>query len=231
MKRLDRLIFDLSVQLITHSDFNNQKSALMYFSAILGYSETTKTFRPPQNYTPYLGQLQYCIRIILFEYALPMEERDALSETISIYDQDEGGPDPLSIFKRVRNKWLVSGQPSPFNQIQSLLQYGMHAGKEFGGKDRVLWSPDKQTMIFNGRPLELTKFKRLIHSLMEDVENLLLDLLFARDKDWMDSFHLNRLRDVVNKGNLNYSFLTEHENGLSDGRTMMLHRLKGDATR
>jgi hypothetical protein len=61
------------------------------------------------------------------------------------------GDDP-EIFRGVRDKWLVDGEASPFNAMHKLLQYGMRVGLAIGGRERVLWSKDGETMYFDGRP-------------------------------------------------------------------------------
>src|SRR5579871_5674300 len=216
-ERIRSLVFRLSVRLIKHSDFKPQKSALLYFAGILGYDDQRRTFRSPQNYTPYLSQLQYCMRIVLFEHSLATEGRDWLSMNDSI--------NPLELIRSTRDTWLVVGQPTPFNQIHTLLQYGMHVAKESGGKEQVLWMSDRQTMIFNGRPLEIRQLRTFIHSLVSTATTMVIELMFG-DRGMLDRLDLNALRDDLNLANLGYSFVRETENQLSNGRSNMMDRLK-----
>jgi len=76
---------------------------------------------------------------------LPSEERNKL-----ICMEGDG---PLEVFREVIDKWSVDGEPSPFNTMHKLLQYGMRVGMAIGGRDRVLWSEDRKTMYFDGRSL------------------------------------------------------------------------------
>jgi hypothetical protein len=83
------------------------------------------------NTVPILAGIQFCIRVLILEYALPSDQRDELTCT--------EGNDPLEIFRAVRDKWLVDGAASPFNAMHKLLQYGMSMGSVASGRDRVLW--------------------------------------------------------------------------------------------
>jgi Orsellinic acid/F9775 biosynthesis cluster protein D len=155
----DRLITNLSVEFITSS---STKSALLYFAGVLGWREDSGQWRRPENYTPLLAGFQFCMRVIILEHALPQDER-------SNYSLNE----PLEIFKRFHEQWLVEGVLTPFDYIHRLLNYGMAAAKNSGGRDRVRWSADRKVLYFDGRMLELQAWKQFILDLMEDAEKIL----------------------------------------------------------
>ena len=140
------------------------------------------------------------------------------------------GSDPLATFLRVRNAWLVDGEPSPFNHIHKLLLYGMTTAKYAGKKDRVYWSKDKKKILFDGRPLCMDRFRGFIQSLISAAEEILSrDLLFG-DGERVKSMDLSLLTDDVNIENIDYSFVCERNNGLQGGHNRMLARLaKSDA--
>ena len=70
------------------------------------------------------------IGVHLTANALPLEERNE-------FVQMDGG-DPLEVFRRVRDRWLVDGAASPFNTMHRLLQYGMRVSMSASGRERVL---------------------------------------------------------------------------------------------
>ena len=75
LSEVKEIILSLSVEFIKHSNFNSVKSALTYFSDILGWDDTTEHFKPPHHYTTYLAQLKFCIRCIMLEHTLPQCNR------------------------------------------------------------------------------------------------------------------------------------------------------------
>jgi len=215
---MDAKVLKVSALLIMHSDYAPRKSALVHFFGVLGYDARTKRWREPNTYTPILAGVQFCMRVLMLEYALPSEERN---ELICME-----GDDPLEVFRGVRDKWLVDGEASPFNVMHKLLQYGMRVGMAMGGRDRVLWSEDGETMYFDGRPLGVEGFRGFIHSTIEAAERLLCEDLLFGDTERLGTVDLWKLRDDVNVPNVKHSFISVEENGLSGGRERMMKLLK-----
>ena len=83
------------------------------------------------DFTPILAGFQFCIRVLLLEHCLPTDDRNNMSES---------GMNPVPIFRQVHNEWLVEGEPTPFNYIHKLLNYGLHIGKDTKSRTRVRWS-------------------------------------------------------------------------------------------
>ena len=78
--QLEQALFNLSVSLICHSDYAKEPSSLIYYTGIRGYNVDYKQWRKPQDYTTILAGVQFCIRIIMLEYALPTDSRDEFTE-------------------------------------------------------------------------------------------------------------------------------------------------------
>src|SRR5579859_3173498 len=70
-EKLMDMLLKLSIALICHSDYTHQKSSLIYYSGVRGYNVENKQWRQPNEYTTILAGLQFCIRIIMLESALP----------------------------------------------------------------------------------------------------------------------------------------------------------------
>jgi hypothetical protein len=81
--------------------------------------------------------------MLLFEYALPADKRDQI---VNRYET----------FLEMHYLWLVDGRPTPFHFINNLLAYALGAGKHAGGKPRVQWSADRQTLIYQGERLYMS---------------------------------------------------------------------------
>lgn len=99
---LDEAVLQLSIELIQHSDYSHQRSSLIYFTGVLGYNTDYKQWRQPQDYTTILAGLQFCIRVIMLEAALPISKRDKFTEKSLIT--------PVEQFCNVRNQWLIDGE-------------------------------------------------------------------------------------------------------------------------
>jgi superfamily II DNA helicase RecQ len=226
---MDSMVLQMSIKFIMHSDYTLRKSVLVHFLGVLGYDERTGRWREPSTYTPILAGMtnilqradvgfQMCMRVLILEYALPTEDRDEFSYL-------DGG-DPVKLFREVRDKWLVEGEGTPFDAMHKLLQYGMHVGAAAKGKDRVLWSEDKQTMFFDGHPLTLDGFRQFIHYIVQDAERTICESLMFGDVEVLAKLDLMRLRDNVNIPNINYSFIMDTKNDLLNGRERMMSLLK-----
>jgi len=99
---LDTKVLELSVLLIRHSDYASQRSSLIYFSGVMGYKVEWKQWRQPHDYTTILAGLQFCIRVVMLESALPRRDRGNFTEDTEM--------NPVDTFRIVRDKWLVDGE-------------------------------------------------------------------------------------------------------------------------
>ena len=97
-----RLLFDFSISCICHSDYAKERSSLILFTGVRGYNVVYKQWRQPKDYMTILAGLQFCIRMLILEHALPMSEREEFSELST--------EDPVQRFCVFRNKWLVDGE-------------------------------------------------------------------------------------------------------------------------
>ena len=95
-------IQDLSILLIQHSDYTKERSSLIYFTGILGYNLEWKQWQQPREYTTILAGIQFCIRVITLEVALPTNMRASFSEI--------SPENPIQVMRKVQDIWLVDGE-------------------------------------------------------------------------------------------------------------------------
>ena len=100
--KIEKKILELSVLLIQHSDYAKERSSLVYFTGVLGYNIEWKQWRQLLEYTTILAGIQFCTRVIMLEAALPRINRDGIDETSS--------ENPVELFRKVRDKWLIDGE-------------------------------------------------------------------------------------------------------------------------
>jgi len=84
VEELETLLFNLFVSLICHSDYAKEPSSLIYYTGVRGYNVDYKQWRKPQDYTTILAGIQFCMRIIILEHALPMGFRKEFTELTSV---------------------------------------------------------------------------------------------------------------------------------------------------
>jgi hypothetical protein len=75
---VDAKVMEVSTLLIRHCDYTIQRSSLIYFSGVLGYSTEYKQWLQPNEYTTHLAGIQFCIRVLQLESALPTDSRNDL---------------------------------------------------------------------------------------------------------------------------------------------------------
>src|SRR5436190_3546476 len=166
------------------------------------------------GYTPILAGCQFCIRVMILENALPLEKRDNMSEQEAT---------PMRVFRAIRNEWLVEGEPSPFNYIHKLLNYGYMIGKDVKTRTRVRWSTDEKRMYFDGRGLDMRRWKKFVRDLVDMAEEMLRKrLLFESNIPMVD---LN-ITDNPDKSNTGHYFLLDENDAFTKRREGMLRRLQ-----
>jgi len=210
---LDSSVFDLSVLFWTHEGRAHSKSAIIHISAVFGIDNHKGCYRLPPIHGQILAALLYCARLLLFEHALPAAERQHLE-------------DPFKCFLEIHHRWLVDGRPTPFHYVDNLLAYALGAGKEVGGKPRVQWSKDRQTLIYQGQRLPLTDLRRFVNELCGFAESILRErLLFSADSGEHEQVDVKQLVDDLNETSAGYSFVSDLRNHLDGGRERMTKRL------
>src|SRR5215471_9239219 len=115
-------IREISCQLIKQYDYHKPFSALKYFSGILGYNIKTARWKDPGHFTPIIARILFCMRIIGLESCLPQKERDQFESTPT--------DNPHVRLNKFRDIWLVENEPTPFNYLHKLLNYGMNASED-----------------------------------------------------------------------------------------------------
>jgi len=174
-EELDSKVLEASFLLIMHSDYDRQFSSLKYFCGVNGFNINSGRWKQPSNYTPFLASMQFCIRIISVEYALPTKGRNRFRVT--------SDHTPLTVFKQFWEQWLVEGQPTPFNYIHQLMNYGMNIAKNCRGLDNIRFSTDKRRCYYKGRQFELSEWKAMPREILRNAELILSRQLMFQNSD------------------------------------------------
>jgi hypothetical protein len=146
-------VFAASVLFIKHQCFVKQQSVLLYFVGVIGYHLGWKRWKGPDMYTPILAGIQWVMRILVLESVILKDQRDNWFE---VHDDD-----PLQCFNLSHHKYLVEGEVYPYDQIHTLLNYGLKASVNVTSRSQIDWSPDRKILYLDGKPLKMKAWKRL----------------------------------------------------------------------
>ena len=216
-RRMEAQIQKVSVELICHKDWLSQRSSLVHFSGILGFNMGDHRWKEAHEYTPTLAALLFCMRVLMLEHALPIADRDN--------PENFRREDPLMIFRRTRDYWLVEGTPTPFNYLHKLLNYGRKSGQDGRGRTICRWTQHGQILHFGGRLIRMRKWKKMVHDLLTELEGCLSEkLLFRKDKTlpYMD---LNAMIDDPERTEASHYFGKVYAGGPEAARQRMLEAL------
>jgi len=153
----------------------------------------------------------------MLEHTLPSCER---------FEMAEQERNPLPIFKAKRASWLVEGEPSPFNHIHKLLNYGLAASKDMKTRSRVRWSADNKRIYFDGQGMEIERWQNFVHDLLKRAEEIMSQHLLFDEHGDIQKLDLNRIIDNPNRRDSGYYFALENPNAVRQSRQKMLGRLE-----
>ena len=217
---LDDMVFEASLLFVQHSNFVKQRSALLYFTGILGYHVGWKRWRDPGDYTTMLAGLQWVMRILVLEFAIPTEERD---EWFDIHQKN-----PLQQFL-LSHKYLIEGEAFPYDRIHTLMNYGMKSSINRVKRSKVSWSTDEKILYYEGRPLRMRDWKRFVHEVLEEAEKMLAKRLLFREDETLPSVNLHSWIDNQSNRQTGYYFAKEEQNGVKKAQERMMKALRQSA--
>lgn len=210
---LDDAILAFSAQLIMHEEWKGI-TAVEYYCGLMGYRQKTRTLATPDIYTPKLAAMQWCMRVILLEWTLPVGERNDFPH--------DNGETPLDKFRKIHGKWLVEGQTTPFHHVHTLMNYGMNIAKSMPGKDHIYIPPDKQILYYDGQPLRIAMWIVCVHKLIEELERLTCLLMHISELPLIDLYFIDNPRMT----DIGEYFGIKQEGGKRGARDRMLRKLE-----
>lgn len=207
---MDERVLSFSDSLIRHSDYEVNYSAIKHFTGVLGYDSVNKAWRSPLNYTPVLAHIQFCMRVIGLESALPQRYRDSLEN-------------PFELFQIYRRNWLVDDEGNPFAYVHKLMQYGMKINTDLITNDKIRYeslsisrelillrfSIDKSECFYEGKRLSMNSLKEFVKDLIRQAEKILSTELQFREEETVSEIDLYTIVDYQYTASSEYSFLEE----------------------
>lgn len=215
---LIELLFGLSLALCTEPLVDSQPSStiLVYFSGILGFSTTTPNRTlPARIYTTHLSALLYIQRLLFLEKALPLRSYP----TLGIKRRPRTMQ--LDRFRKIRQRYMVLGSQSAFEEFLSLRSYGRVMAQSDTPATLLNWSEDNQTVSW-GEEMQLSmgQFRRLPEYLIEQASGLCGELMYG----WEPTVDLTGIKDTMSNGDGGYSFVSDPRNNLGQAYLGLFRR-------
>jgi hypothetical protein len=104
-----------------------------------------------------------------------------------------------------------------------LLAYGKYVALAAGNSGNAYWSMDKKIFYLHGRPIYISRFRKMAQNMVAEVEQMLWEELFwvTREEDRF-AVKLKRLVDDVTFEQRGVSFFQQRDNGLKNKLEWML---------
>lgn len=205
--RLADLIGKLSVFFCTeeYTDSRSSSAMLVYFSGVLGFSPCGSTFERPQNYTPKLSALIYCVRLCLLEATLPRFGHP------SIGWRARASHGNLKRLNQVRERSMCFGCQAPMGELLSLRAYGRVLSRSDGPSFRVQWSDDSEEVRWDGGKMGMDQFRQLGHCAVQSATASVTRLMYGL----RPAIRLGDIRDRLSHVAQGYSFTQDPANQLA----------------
>jgi hypothetical protein len=197
----------------------DKNSPLVHFSSVLGITVKTATFRDPYNYTSYVAGLLWVCRIFILERALPSRQYVTLDWSARTEYEDHSWR-----CEELRRKYLIDGCCSPVNDLLNLLRVGKAMVKAVGRAGQIFWDPDYEGLRIKDIHLRLNDFRKFVGDILDSlVETMEQQLFFGMTRPGID---FDNIKDVMMTDTPRFSFVTEPDNKLPDGKAFMIDWMK-----
>jgi len=171
-----------------------------------------------------LARILFCMQVIGLEYSLPSVERDTLNI------QSNGAPHLR--LNQFRSKWLVENEPSPFNTLHKLLNYGIKAAKDGLGFHWIRIDADEEWLYYKGERMNIGRFKDFQHTILQKAEEILSrSLLFRTSRNVEDINPYQFVHEDFSNLDTSYYFADVIPNWRETNWLTMLNNLKGNSAK
>ena len=85
---------------------------------------------------------------------------------------------PCEVFKQQKAKYMMCRKETPMFRILDQLGYGMKIQQQTGGRQLVIYSEEKNELIFSGVSIRVDMIRNLLQQTLSRAKGLLIDSLF-----------------------------------------------------
>lgn len=211
-QQLTEWLFALSVQFVAQVQrpSSTELSPLLDFTAVLGIHSYSLIYRTAYVFTPLLAGLVWIARLLILEYALPLEAYTTAEVDWPSRDAYEDEVDRLHTFRR---RFLCRGGFHPTGALVDMLAFGRSIARKEGRRTNISWSCRKDTLTLYDCDIHLPTFQQMVHSAVRRCRDLQQEALLG----WTPSMpDLYSIRDSLVQNQPGWSFLRDPSNGLQN---------------
>jgi hypothetical protein len=187
------------------------ESGLIHFLAAMGIDGETGRLRMADDYSYAHAGVVYCARVIGAEALLPSVRRE------------EQGDAEREEFLRKRRDFLADGSYSPMSTMLYMLANGKRIATD--GVASTAWSADSRTLLLNGKPVAISRFRTMVHDVIAEAEKVLWNGLMPMDRF---AIELDEIADDVASTKPGVSFVSGSQN-VRDGGLQLMLAVQGDS--
>lgn len=219
---LTALIRNLSLACIEQDVWVNCfQSPLLHYLAVLGINENNCAYHDAYSYTGYLASIAYCARLVMIQSCIHLSN-ESLFANVRL--------SPCEVFKQQKAKYMMCRKETPMSRILDQLGYGMKIQQQTGGRQLVIYSEEKDELIFSGVSIRVDMIRNLLQQTLSRAKSLLIDSLFLpEDFEETLSSIIPTLRDDTSCGHNGASLASQNPKVVQLMQAQMIKRFLTDA--
>jgi hypothetical protein len=174
---------------------------ILYFCGTLGWDLHQACWKEPSNHTPLLAGIQFCMRILTLETALPLSARRKYK-----YNPNNT---PKHLLSKLHSQWLVKNEGTIFSELHDQLNYGVRVNLGYKSRDQIRYSHDNKICYFANGVIEIQRWKNMLSDLMGRAEEFLSRRLLFNPHDTLDPIDPYIFVDLETNKEFGYSFVSQ----------------------
>jgi hypothetical protein len=169
--RLGSLLQQVSLTCIEQDIWKNSfHSPLLHYLAVLGIDQHNASYHDASSYTGYLASILYCARLLMIQSCVQLSNQSLLADVCL---------SPCQIFQSEKAKYMMCSQETPFAIILDQLALGIGIQKRMGGSKLVMYSEEKDEIIFKWQAIRVDMIRNLLETTLIQAEKVLVESLFV----------------------------------------------------
>ena len=211
-QQLTEWLLALSVQFVAQvrRPSSTKPSPLLDFTAVLGIHSYSLVYRTAYVFTPQLAGLIWIARLVMLEYALPLE---AYATAEVDWPSRDSYADEIERLHNVRRRFLCRGGFHPIGALTDTLAYGRRIARKEGRRTNISWSRRKDTLTLYDQDIYLPTFQQMVQSAVRRCRDLQQKVLLGWTPNVPD---LHSIQDSLVQNQPGWSFLRDPSNGLQN---------------
>lgn len=189
-------------------DGRMETCALVHFTGVLGIHPQELAYRTAYAFTPALSALIWIGRLILLEYALPLQAYSYLKLPWPTRTQY---PDQVQRLRdQIHPKYMRRGCFSPLGYMCERMHHARTIANREGPRTNISWSADLQVLSIADQTISLSQLRQAAHLAVARTEGRAKKLMLG---SW-PKVDLSKIKDSLVTHRPGHSFLSESENQL-----------------